>query len=223
MLIARSRARATRTAGLDGGGLGQKCPVVLDGADCRVAPGPAFDHALAAGGTDAITQCFVVEGHGDLGGQGLAVARGNAQRSVVIGTNDLGESSASGGHQRHTAAHGLDRRQGEPLIERRDNSELCFGIQLDDALLGNAGDERDGVAQTQFVDDAGRGAALFEAPDDDQFDMTFGAELGHGLEQIAQALHGDVSAGGGDETAGHSLHMGLRLEEFLIDADRHHM
>ena len=111
--------------------------------------------------------------------------------------------------------------QREALVQRRHDGDLGLGVQLDDALLGHAGDELDDVAQAELVEQAGRRAAFLLAADDDQRDLALGAQLGQGLEQVAQALHGDVGAGGGDEPAGDALDAGQGTEEVLVDADGH--
>jgi hypothetical protein len=57
----------------------------------------------------------------------------------------------------HPGAHRLDGGQREALVERGDDGELGLGVQLDDALVGHAGDELDVVGEAQLVDvrDAG--------------------------------------------------------------------
>ena len=149
-------AGAAGPAGLDGGRLGQQGPVVLDGADGGVAPGPAVDDPLAAGGTDAGPQLGVVEGGARSWPPGPRCRPGaTTQGGVVVGADDLGQGAAGGGDQRHAAGHGLDGRQREALVERRDDGHLGLGVELDDALLGHAGDERDDVAQAELVDACG--------------------------------------------------------------------
>ena len=52
-------------------------------------------------------------------------------------------------------------------------------------------------------------------------DVALGAQLGQGLEQVLEALHGDVGRRGGDEAAGDALDVGQRPEDVLVDADGH--
>ena len=60
-------------------------------------------------------------------------------------------------------------------------------------------------SQAEPLDRRGRRAALLAPADDDQLGVgALGAHLGQRLEQVAQALHGDVGAGRGDEPAGHA-------------------
>ena len=59
--------------------------------------------------------------------------------------------------------------------------------------------------------------------DDDDLDRALGAQLGHRLEQVREALHRDVARCRAQDAAGHALHVGHRLEHVGVDADRHHV
>ena len=52
-------------------------------------------------------------------------------------------------------------------------------------------------------------------------DVALGAQLGHRLEQVRQALEGDVGRRGGDQPAGLARDVGQRLEQLGVDADGH--
>ena len=75
----------------------------------------------------------------------------------------------------------------------------------------------------ELVEQPGRRAALLLPADHDQAHLALGAQLGQGLEQVAEALHGDVGAGGGDQPAGDAGHARQGAEQLLVDADRHHV
>ena len=98
-----------------------------------------------------------------LGGQRLGVAGRHEQGGVAVGADDLGQRAAGGGDERHAARHGLDGRQREALVERRHDGELGLGVQLDDALVGDAGHELDASREAELVDLRGRRAAFLRA------------------------------------------------------------
>ena len=118
-------------------------PVLLDGLHGGVHPRPAVDDALAAAGADRAAEVVLLEGPAQLGGQRLAVARGHEHGGVAVGADDLGDGPAGGGHERHAAGHGLDGGEREALVERRHDGQLGLGVELDDPLLLDAGDELD--------------------------------------------------------------------------------
>ena len=107
--------------------------------------------------------------------------------------------ATSGTPQRHR----LDGRQREALVERRHDGQLGLGVELDDALVGHAGDELD-------VRRRGRAARwsrrlrrpALRRPMTTRWTSSRSVRsLASASSRYAQALHGDVGAGGGDEPA----------------------
>ena len=85
---------------------------------------------------------------------------------------------------------------------------------------GYAADELDVRAQTELVDQIVAGA-IARFADDGQRDVALGAQLGHCLEQVGEALQGDVGRRGGDQSARCTGDARLRYEQLGIDAHRH--
>ena len=78
------------------------------------------------------------------------------------------------------------------------------------------------VLEAEPLDGGVARPARLALADDHEVDVVaLGAQLGHRLEQVLEALHGDVGRGGGDEAAGHDRDLGQRLEEVEVDADGH--
>ena len=66
-------------------------------------------------------------------------------------------------------------------------------VQLDDALVGHAGHELDGVPEPELLDRALGDGALLEPADQHELEVgILGPELGERLEQEPLSLHGDV-------------------------------
>ena len=63
--------------------------------------------------------------------------------------------------------------------------------------------------------------ARLRLADHGQRDVALGAQLGHRLEQVRQALEGDVGGRGGDQPVRDALHLRQRLEQLRVDADGH--
>ena len=104
-LVAGGRAGTARPAGLDVGRLGQQGPVLLDGADRGVAPGPAVDDPLAAGGADARPAARGRRGRRRILAASASLSPGGTQQGgLAVGADDLGQGAAGGGHQGHAAA-----------------------------------------------------------------------------------------------------------------------
>ena len=187
-----------------------------------MAPAPQVDDPLTPGGPDPCRHPGVVEDVADLVGQGPAVAGFDAEGGVAVGADHLGDGAAGGGHQGDAGRHGLDGWQGEALVQRGDHRHLGLGVELHDPLVGHPRHEGDHVLQPQRGDGAGRLPALLGAADDGEGDLgAFGAQLGHRLEQVAEALHRHVGAGGGDEHPGPAFDLGLWHEQLGVDADGH--
>ena len=53
--------------------------------------------------------------------------------------------------------------------------------------------------------------------------MALGAELGHGLQQVAQPLHGHIRAGGGDQPTRNPAQAGPGREQVGVHPHRHHV
>ena len=77
--------------------------------------------------------------------QRLGVAGPARQHGVAVGAGDLGQRAAVGGDERRAGGHRLDGRQAEPLVQARHDGQLGLGVELDDALVGDAGHEVDVV------------------------------------------------------------------------------
>ena len=145
-------AGAAGSPGLDGGRLGQQGPVLLD------VPTAVWRQVQRSMTRWRPAAPMRARSSGSSRAMAILAARaslspgGDHQRGVVVGADDLGQGAAGGGDERDAARHGLDGRQREALVERGHDGQLGLGVQLDDALLGHAGDERDDVAQAELVD-----------------------------------------------------------------------
>ena len=199
----------------------QHLAVLLDGELGAAPPRPAVEHALAAGGADAGAQLGVVEAAADRRGQRLGVAGRARQHGLAVGAGDLGQRAAVGGDERRAGGHRLDRRQAEALVEARHDGQLGLGVELDDALVGDAGDERRRASPQAELLDQVHALARLRLADDRQRDVALGAQLGQRLEQVGEALQGDVGRRGGDQPAGHARDVGQRPEQLGVDADGH--
>ena len=109
--------------------------------------------------------------------------------------DDLGQGAPGRGDERHAAAHRLDRRQREALVERRHHRHLRLAVQLDDALVGDVADEPHRVAEAEPAHGHGGGAVRLRPADHDEVGVgPFGADLRQCLDEEHQPLHGHVGA-----------------------------
>ncbi len=198
----------------------QDLAVLLDGELRTASPRPPLDDPSPSGLADAGTQLGVVEAAPDRLGERIGVAGGALQHGVSVTAGDLGEGAAIGRHERRTRGHRLDRRQAEPLVQARHDRQLGLGVELDDALVGHPGHERDRVAEAVRVDEVHALAGLGPA-DDRQRHVTFGAQLGDGLDEVPETLEGDVGRCRRDQAAGDPGDVGQRPEQLGVDADGH--
>ena len=182
----------------------QHLAVLVDGHLGAALPRPTIEHALATGGADPGAGVGIVEATADRRGERVDVAGLAAEHRLAVDAGDLGEGAAVGGDERGTGTHRLDRRQAEPLVEARHDGQFGFGVELDDALVADARHELDVGQQAERLDQVHRVAGARLA-DDGERDVPLGAQLGHRLEQVRQALEGDVGRGGGDQPAGLAL------------------
>ena len=60
------------------------------------------------------------------------------QHGLAVAAGDLGQGAAVGGDEAGAGGHRLDRRQAEALVEAGHDGQLGLGVQLDDALVGDA-------------------------------------------------------------------------------------
>ncbi len=132
----------------------------------------------------------------------------------------LRQRPAVGRHQCGAGDHRLDGRQAEPLVEARHDGELGLCVELDDGFVGDAGDEVDVLAEPERADEV-HALSVLRLADDRQRHVTFGAQLGHRLQQVGQALQRHVGRGRGDQASRHSGDVRPRPEEVRVDADWH--
>ena len=152
----------------------------------------------------------------------VGVARRHQEPGLAVGADDLGQRAARGGDQRHAARHRLDRREREALVERRHDRDLGLGVELDDALGGDARHEPHRVVEAEPLDERGDLALVLGLADEHELGVVaLGAHLGQRLEQRHEALHRHVGAGGGHEPTGHAGDLGHRAEDLRVDADGH--
>ena len=108
----------------------------------------------------------------------------------------------------------------KPFVEARHDGHLGLGVELDDALVADAGHELDVRGEAVRVDQVHRVAGPRLA-DDREGDVALGAQLRHRLEQVRQPLERDVGRGGGDQAARPAGDVVERLEQVGVDADGH--
>ncbi len=83
----------------------------------------------------------------------------------------------------------------KPSYSDGHDSELGFGVELDDALVGHAADERDGVGEAEAFDRLGAAATGLGTADHREREVVaLGAQLGERFEQIREALQRDIGA-----------------------------
>ena len=75
-------------------------------------------------------------------GERVGVAGRALQHRLAVAAGDLGQGAAVGRHEGGASGHRLDRRQAEALVQARHDGQLRLGVELDDALVGDPGDER---------------------------------------------------------------------------------
>ena len=178
-------------------------------------------HTATAGFADRGAQLGVGERTPDRRRQVAGVALAAPEHGLAVGAGDLGQRATVGGDERCSGAHRLDRGQAEALVEAGDDRQLGFAVQLDDALVGDAGHEVDVGRQPELLDQVERLARL-GAPDDGERDVVaVGPQLGDRLDQVGEALERDVGRGGRDQPARHARDAWHRLEQVGVDTDRH--
>ena len=146
-----SRSKSTvSTTGVRRRVLVEQRAVVLDHAVGGGAPREPSSTRFAAGCADAGPQLGVAERAGSSIARERVGIAGRHERPLSPSVpDDLGQRAAGGGDERHAARHRLDRRQREALVQRRDDRDLGFGVQLDDALGGHARHELDRVLRAR--------------------------------------------------------------------------
>ena len=167
-----------------------------------------------------MTEFGVLERQTDLGGETLGVASLALEHGVAVFAGDFGKSAAIGGNQRRASAHCFDCRKAETLVEARHHGQFGLGVQLDDALVADAADEVDIRAQTETLDEI-VAVAFAWLTDDGERDVALGAQLGHRLEQVRQALERNVGRRCGDESARDAGNVWQWLEQVGVYAHRH--
>ena len=106
-----------------------------------------------------------------------------------------GRAPPSVATRQRARGHRLDRRQAEPLVEAGHDGQLGLGVQLDDALVGHAATRTSTCAlQAELLDQVDATCRRLGLADDGERDVALGAQLGHRLEQVGEALEGDVGA-----------------------------
>src|SRR5699024_2877047 len=108
---------------------------------------PVLHHSLAARLADGAGMVGMVEDVTDTSGQRVTVTRGYEKCGFVVGADDFGNGPAGGGHERDGTRHGFDGGKGEAFVEGGDDGDRSFGVQLDDAAVGDTGYERDDVVE----------------------------------------------------------------------------
>ena len=194
------------------------CSTVSCGA---VPPAPALDHSTSAGVADPRSQLGVVETAPNDRHERVDIAGPALQHRVAVAPGHFGQRAAVGGNQADACRHRFDRRKAETFVQARHDGELGLGVELDDALVGHAADELD----VRHAGRADRCRSLLAPsrglPMMVQRHVALGAQLGHRLEQVRQALQGDVGRCGGDQPAGLASDVRQRREQLGIDTDRH--
>ena len=151
------------------------------------------------------------------------VARRHEEAGLVVAADDLGHGAAGGGDERHAARHRLDRGQREALVERRHARDLGLGVELDDALGGDAGDElaRRPVRPSRSMS-AGILLRVLRLADHHEVRVgALGAHLGQRLEQRREALHRTSALAVVMSRPGTRAMCGQRPEDLGVDADGH--
>ena len=112
-------------------------------------PGEAVDHPLAAGRPQAGPQGGVVEQAGDGAGQCPGIVGGDQQAGLPVDADDFGQRAPGGGDHGHAARHGLDGRQGEPLVERGHHGDLGLPVQAGQRVVADAADAVHDVGEAE--------------------------------------------------------------------------
>ena len=171
--------------------------VLLGGALGGLAPREPVEHAAPAAFAEAGPLLGVVERLDELHRQRVGVGGGHGHRAVARRADDLGERAAGGGDERDAAGHGLDRGEREPFVERRHDGDLRLGVQLHDALVGDAAHERDRVGEAEAFELRGNRALVPGLADHHEVRVfALGADLGQRLDEIREALERHVGARG---------------------------
>jgi hypothetical protein len=130
-------------------GHGEDFAVLIDRERCAVSPTPALDDPLASRLTDTSTQNFIVKTSANGSGECIGVSCWAGQHRVTVPSGDLGQCATSRRDEAYTRRHCFDRREAESFVETWHHGQLALGIQLDDALVGDARDERNAVEETE--------------------------------------------------------------------------
>src|SRR4051812_26937308 len=148
----------------------QDLAVLLDGLLGAASPRPALEDPLAAGRADAGPELGFVEAAGDGRRQRLGVTGRARQDGVAVASGDLREGPAVGGHEGGARDHRFDRREAEPLVEAGHDRQLGLGVELDDPLVGDTGDEVDVGEEAERADEV-HALAVARLADDRQRDV----------------------------------------------------
>ena len=163
----------------------------------------------------------VVEAAAQRRGQRIHVARRAREHGVAVGARHLRKGAAGRWPRGRCRSPSPPRPAARSLRRGGHDGELGLGVELDDPLVAHARDELHGAGESEPLDGLGRLPTRLWLADDRERDVALGAELGHRLQQVGQALQGDIGAGGRDEPAGRALDLGMRPEEVGVDADGH--
>ena len=137
----------------------QHLAVLLDGELGAVPPAPPLDHTASRPAAPMRSRSSASSSP-----RRSAASSDSASPAWACSTvspsrpGDLGQRAAVGGHEARAGAHRLDRRQAEALVQAGHDGQLGLGVELDDALVGDAADEVDVRAQAELVDQVVAGA-----------------------------------------------------------------
>ena len=109
----------------------------VSSAQCRQVQ--RSTHAPATGGADAGAQRRRSSRPRRIAAASASTSPALAlQHRLAVAAGDLGQGAAVGGDEADAGGHRLDRRQAEALVEAGHDGQLGLGVQLDDALVGDA-------------------------------------------------------------------------------------
>src|SRR6476661_4027680 len=162
-------------------------------------PAEPVQHPLAPRPAHPVASLGVVEQRGDRVLELADVAGRDQVGALAVGTDHLGDGSGPAHHERGLAGHQLGGRQREALVERRHAGHLRRTHHLDQLGVADAVDERDVPGDPELVDQLLGAPSGGGTGDEDQLDVTLGAQLGEGLEEGGDALHRGVGAGHRDD------------------------
>ena len=138
-------------------------------------------------------------------------------------SHHFGQGAAGGAHHRDGTGHRLSGRQPEPFVDRGDHRQARPRVLAHEFRGVDPAGELDVPADAERAHECLHRAIFARGADHHQPNVVSAAQdVGHGVQEVREALEGYVGAVGDDDAAGLPVDARDRPEQIRVDPVRHH-